>query len=89
MISHLHLVVVLEDVSGCSEVQHSVEDQLTVASQLVALPLEKGDLHLFLTLDYRGEPESENGDKRRWCSTRSIGTLRNVNRTSREKALRC
>lgn len=37
----LDLAVVLEDIGGGAEVQHPVDDQLTVAGQLVALPLEK------------------------------------------------
>lgn len=41
----------LEDVSGGSDVQHPVDDQLTVAGKLVALPLEEGYLHLLFALN--------------------------------------
>lgn len=36
-----NLAVVLEDISGSGEVQHTVDDQFTIAGQLTALPLEK------------------------------------------------
>lgn len=48
---HHHLAVVLEDIGGGGEVQHPIEDQLTVASQLVPLLLENRYLCLFLILN--------------------------------------
>lgn len=45
-----HLAVVLEDICGSSEVQHPVDDQLTVAGKLVTLLLKKTYLHLLLAL---------------------------------------
>lgn len=48
--SALYLVVVLEDVSGSSEIQHPVDDQLTITSKLVALLPEDSYLHLLIIL---------------------------------------
>lgn len=44
----MNLAVVLQDVGGSDQVQHTVDDQLAVASKLVALPLKKRDLLLLL-----------------------------------------
>lgn len=46
-----YLAVVLKDVSGSSEVQHPIDDQLTVSSKLVASLLEDCYLPLLLTLN--------------------------------------
>lgn len=45
-----NLAVVLEDVGGGDQVEHTVDDQLAVAGQLVALPLKESDLRLLLLL---------------------------------------
>lgn len=44
----INLAVVLQDVGGSDQVQHTVDDQLAVAGKLVALPLKKSDLRLRL-----------------------------------------
>lgn len=46
-----YLVVVLKDVSGSSKVQHPIDDQLTVSSELVASLVEDSYLPLLLTLN--------------------------------------
>lgn len=45
-----NLAVVLEDVGGGDQIEHTVDDQLAVAGQLVALPLKESDLRLLLLL---------------------------------------
>lgn len=49
-----NLAVVLEDVGGGGQVEHTVDDQLAVAGQLIALLLKESDLRLllFLTLTW-------------------------------------
>lgn len=46
----MNLAVVLEDVGGSSQVQHTIDDQLAVTSKVVALPLKKSDLCRLLLL---------------------------------------
>lgn len=50
VLKRLHLAVVLEDVGGCDQVQHAVDHQLTVTSELIALLLQERYLRLLLAL---------------------------------------
>lgn len=47
-LDHLYLAVVLKDISGCRQVKHSVDHQLTVASKLIAPLLKESYLHLLI-----------------------------------------
>lgn len=50
-LDQLYLAVVLKDISGCDQVKHAVDHQLTVTSKLIAFLLEECYLHLLLTLN--------------------------------------
>lgn len=46
----MNLAVVLQDVGGSAQVQHTIDDQLAVAGKVVALPLQESDLCLLFLL---------------------------------------